>query len=263
MFKKLSFIILSLFLLTACATKEDQKKIIKVASHMEPMVDVVKIAAEEIKKEGYEIELVNVSDNIQANAALQEKSIDANFFQHEPFMQDFNESHDANLKAIAGIYDAIVGFYSHSIDRIEDLEKGMTVGIPNDYSNQARALDILDDHGIIRLKEGLDHSASLKDIEENPYELIFHELDLLSLTHAFEDVDLLYNYPTYIAKIGLKPKDDALLIENSDHYYAISLVAREDNQDSEEILALKKAMTSQAVKDFLEKEHHESLIPSF
>lgn len=263
MFKKITMLFMTLLLLGACSQQKTESKTIKVASHMEPMVDVVEIAAEEVKKDGYEIELVNVSDNVQANAALQEKSIDANFFQHAPFMQAYNESHDANLVAITPIYDAIVGFYSHSINDIKDLKKGMTVGIPNDYSNQARALDILADHQIITLKEGLDHSASLKDIVENPYELEFQEVDLLSLTHAYEDVDLLYNYPTYIAKIGLTPKKDAVLLENSDHYYAISLVAREDNKDSEEIAVLKKAMTSQAVKDFLEKNHSETLIPSF
>lgn len=263
MIKKLSIVLLSLGLLSACSGKKEEDNLIRVASHTEPMTDVVEIAKEEIKKDGYEIELVLVSDNRQPNVALNDKEVDANFFQHLPHMEDFNKSVDGTLVGITPIYDAIVGYYSNSINDIKDLKKGAKVAIPNDDANQARALAILDDHNIIRLKDGVSHSASTDDIVENPLELEFIKVALLSLNQAFEEVDLVYNYPTYIGKLGLTPLEDALLIENSDSFYSISLVAREDNKDSDKIKALKKAMTSEAVREFLTEDHKATLVPSF
>lgn len=259
--KKITAVLIVLLLISGCGQK-NKENVIKVASHMEPMTDVVKVAAEEIKESGYEIELVSVSDNKQANVALNDGEVDANFFQHVPFMEAFNEGANGKLVGIAPIYDAKVGFYSKTMTDIKDLEKGAKVAIPNDDANQARALLILQDNKLITLNPDKVRDARIEDVIDNPYELDFIGVDLLTLTHAYDEVDLLFNYPTYIGKIGLKPSD-ALLLENSDTYYSISLVAREDNKDSEKIKALRKAMQSDAVKEFLETEHNETLIPSF
>ncbi|CAM3682029.1 MetQ/NlpA family ABC transporter substrate-binding protein [Erysipelothrix urinaevulpis] len=263
MIKKISVVLFTLVLLTACSGAKKEDKVIKVASHMEPMTDVVNIAKEELAKEGWELELVNVSDNRQPNVALNDKEIDANFFQHIPHMEDFNKSVDGTLVGVTPIYDAIVGFYSKTYDKIEDVEKGAKVAIPNDPANEARALAILADHKIITLNDTDIRKVTTEDILENPLELEFIKVKLLTLTQAYEDVDLVYNYPTYIGKIGLTPKKDAVLIENSDSYYAISLVAREDNKDSDKIKALTKAMTSDAVRSFLVEDHDATLVPSF
>ncbi|HEY4537160.1 MAG TPA: MetQ/NlpA family ABC transporter substrate-binding protein [Erysipelothrix sp.] len=259
--KKLSVLLLALLVLTACGQKNDEK-IIKVASHMEPMTDVVKVAAEEIKASGYEIELINVSDNKQANVALNDGEVDANFFQHVPFMEAFNTATNGQLVGIAPIYDAKVGFYSKTFNSKDEIKEGAKVAIPNDDANQARALLILQDHKLLTLTPGKVRDARIEDIVDNPLNLEFVDVDLLTLTHAYEEVDMVFNYPTYIGKIGLKPAD-ALMLENSDTYYSISLVAREDNKDSDKIKALTKAMQSEAVKNFLETEHGDTLVPSF
>ncbi|WP_159639192.1 MetQ/NlpA family ABC transporter substrate-binding protein [Erysipelothrix anatis] len=265
MFKKLLVSSLALLVLTACGTtakdsKED--KVIKVASHMEPMTTVVTIAGEVLAKDGYTVELVPVSDNAAANIALNNKEIDANFFQHVPFMTMFNAANNGTLVGVQPIYDAIVGFYSKTVSDIKDLPVDAKIAIPNDQVNQARALMMLEAAGLINLN-GKTHDATLKDVAATSYQFI--EVDLLTLTQAYDEVDLVYNYPTYIKALGLTPKQDALILETSGStHYAISLVAREDNKDSEKINKLKEAMTSKEVKDFLtNEENSKTLAPAF
>lgn len=243
--------------------KED--KVIKVASQAPPMTDVVEVAAKEAKKDGWTIELVQVNDNIQYNELLKNEEVDANFAQHEPYMTKFNQEKEANLVAIQKIYNAKVGFYSKEYKQNEDIPDGAKVAIPSDVSNEGRALAILADQGFITLADGVGFNGTLKDIKDNPKQLEFMSVDLLNLAEAYSEpnVALVYNYPTYIAKIGLKPSDALFLEKNIDERFAISLVAREDNQESDKINELKKAMTSDAVKEFLEKEHADTLTPAF
>lgn len=247
------------------AEVEKENKIIRVASHMPPMTDVVKIAGEVIEKEGYEIELVQVNDNIQYNELLMAKEVDANFAQHEPFMDKFNQEKNGDLVLIQKIYNAKVGFYSKNYTSIEEIPDGAKIALPSDVSNEGRALAILDEQGVIQLKEGVGFEGTLKDIEENPKNFEWLSIDLLNLAEAYneQDIAMVYNYPTYIAKVGLTPKDALLLEKTVDDRFAISLVAREDNQNSEKIKALKAAMTSDEVKNFLETEHSETLTPAF
>ncbi len=246
-------------------SKPKEEKVIKVASQAPPMTDVVEVAAREAKKDGWKVELVQVNDNIQYNELLKNKEIDANFAQHEPYMQKFNQEKEANLVAIQKIYNAKVGFYSKDYKDVKDIPNGAKIAIPNDISNEGRALAMLNDQGLITLKSDVGFEGSLKDIEKNDKNLEFVAIDLLNLAEAYneKDIALVYNYPTYIAKIGLKPADALFLEKTVDERFAISLVAREDNQESKEIKALKKAMTSIAVKDFLEKEHNDTLTPAF
>lgn len=250
---------------TAKSSESKQEKVIKVASQTVPMTDVVEVAAKEAEKDGWKIELVTVNDNIQYNELLNNKEVDANFAQHEPFMMKYNSEKKGNLVAIQKIYNAKVGFYSKDYDNVADIPDGAKVAIPNDVSNEGRALAILEEEGLIKLKDGVGFEGTLKDIEENDKNLEFMSIDLLNLAEAYneKDVALVYNYPTYIAKIGLKPADALILEKTIDERFAISLVAREDNKDSEEIKALKKAMTSSAVKEFLEKDHSDTLTPAF
>lgn len=264
MFKKILVMSTVLFLLVGCSPKETSDKVINIASHTEPMTTVIEIAAKQLEEEGYEVNLIKVSDNTAGNTALNNKEVDANFFQHVPFMESFNQAHNGNLVGITPIYDAIVAYYAKDIESIEDIPMGAKVGLPNDLNNQARALLLLEQEGIIELKTPGSETSTLDDVVENPLNLDFYPVDLLTLTNAYEDVDLLFNYPTYIGNIGLTPLKDALLVEKSTSYFAISLVAREDNKDSEKIKALKAAMTSDAVKEFLTNETNaQTLVPSF
>src|SRR5690625_5059486 len=226
MFKRnLCFILLGVmvFALAACGNGEEETEEetdgaasedteIQVASQTIPMTDVVEIAGEAIE-EPYSVEMIEVADNIQDNEALLNEEVDANFAQHEPFMEMFNEERDGNLVAIQPIYNAIVGYYSPVYDSIEDIEDGAEVAIPSDATNEARALMILEQHDLITLADDVTYSATVDDIEENPRDFTFTHVDLLNLTSSYEDgVELVFNYPTYIDSIGLTP-DDAVFLE--------------------------------------------------
>lgn len=233
-------------------TEEEVPTTLEVAAHLPPMTDIIEIAADVIA-EPYSIELNEVTDNVQYNEAVQHKESYASFAQHEPYMEDYNEANDGNLVAIQTIYDPIVGFYSPVYDSVEDIEEGSEVGIPNDVSNEARALLVLEEQGLIVLNKDTNPvKVSVDDITENPLNLEFTHLDLLNLTAAYEDgVDLIFNLPTYIANIGLTP-DDALFLEDPDNtLFALIVAIHEDNLDNDATQALLDAFTSQEVYDYL------------
>ncbi|MCH8564298.1 MetQ/NlpA family ABC transporter substrate-binding protein [Nesterenkonia sp. LB17] len=262
-------VVLALFATAACSSEpgdaEGDDTLIQVASHTTPMTDVVEAAAEVAEEDGYTIELVEVSDNVQYNRLLADGEVDANFAQHQPYMEAYNAEHDAELAVVQPIYNARVGFYSRDYDSMEEIPDGAQVALPNDESNEGRALAILADQGLITLAEGVGFEGTLEDIEENPKDLEWVQVDLLNLTSAYEEdgIAAVFNYPTYIASLGLTPQDAIAVEENIDERFAISLVAREGDLDSEKIEALERAMTSDEVREFLIEEHDETLMPAF
>lgn len=248
-----------ILVLTACSTKNNnsnesskEDKTIKVAAHITPMTDMLELAKEELQKEGYTLEIVKVSDNVQANVALSNKEIDANFFQHKPFMDQYNEKNGTNLVAVQPIYNSIPAYYSKTLKDVKDIKDGGDVAIPSDASNMTRALRLLAHSGLITLNDPNSYNVSVKDIKDNPKHLKFTEIGLLNLSDAYEEKDLIFNYPSYIAKLSLTPMKDGLLMEEKgDFTYAGVLVAREDNKDSEKVQAVKKALTSEKIKNFI------------
>lgn len=262
-------VVLALFATAACSPGESGAEgddtLIQVASHTTPMTDVVEAAAEVAEADGYTIELVEVSDNVQYNRLLADGEVDANFAQHEPYMQAYNAEHDAELTIVQPIYNARVGFYSRDYESVEEIPDGARIALPNDESNEGRALAILADQGLITLAEGVGFEGTLADVEENPRDLEWVQVDLLNLTSAYDEdgIAAVFNYPTYISSLGLTPEDAIAVEENIDERFAISLVARESDLDSEKIEALQRAMTSDEVRDFLIEEHDETLMPAF
>lgn len=241
-----------------------EDNVLKVASHLPPMTDIVEIAAEVIA-EPYSIELVEVSDNIQYNEALLNDEVFANFAQHAPFAEIFNQEKDGDLVAIQPVYNAILGFYSPTLESIEDLTDGAEVAIPSDITNESRALFILESYDLIALDEEAGLFPTVDNITENPHNLEFLHVDLLNLTGAYEDgVDLVFNYPTYIASIGLTPADAVLLEEDDENKFALQVIIREGNVDTDAAKALQAAFASPEVYEFLEKLAEEGhLEPAF
>lgn len=246
-------------------TDETEPTTLVVASTMPPMTDIVEIAAENIA-EPYKIEIMEVSDNVQYNEAVQHEEAYASFSQHEPFMEQYNDANDGDLVAIQTIYDPIVGYYSPVYNSIDEIEDGAEIAIPSDKSNETRALLVLAEQGLIELDENVAPiDVTLQDVTDNPHDFKFTSIDLLNLTAAYEDgVELVFNLPTYIASAGLTP-DDALFLESEDNdLFALTVVVREENEDAEATQALVDAFTSQAVYDFLtELSEVNHLYPSF
>ncbi|WP_114571955.1 MetQ/NlpA family ABC transporter substrate-binding protein [Exiguobacterium flavidum] len=236
---------------------------LKVASLIKPMTEILDLVKPELKKEGINLEVVVLSDNVQPNSALAAKEVDANFFQHVPYMEEFNRNNDADLVPVEPIYFANYGVYSKQYKSIDKLPKGAVIAIANDVSNIDRSLSMLAQHGEIKLKEKTGPYYTMKDITENKKGYKFKEVDLLMLARLYDDADAVVMTPAYAAPLGLTPKKDALLTEGVENDFAITLVARKDNADSEAIKKLAEAMTSPEVKKFLEENYDETAIPAF
>ncbi|WP_413320642.1 MetQ/NlpA family ABC transporter substrate-binding protein [Agrococcus sp. 1P02AA] len=225
---------------------------IRVAATVTPMTDAVEAAAAVIE-EGYEVELVPVNDYVQPNVLLQHSEIDANLVQFEGFMEEFNAANGAELEVVQPVYATVVAFYSKTLDDLQELPEGGRLAIPNDVSNAGRALQMLADEGLIELDPAAERFAARpSDIIANPRDLQITQIDLLQLNTAYDEMDAVFNLPSFARQLGLTPQDDGLAIEQ-DPAFEVSLVARPDNADSPEIAALVRALTSDHVREVLEE----------
>lgn len=240
-----------------------QEVTLKVASLIPPMTEVLELVKPQLKAEGINLDIQILSDNVQPNNALANKEVDANFFQHVPYMEEYNANNGSELVAVQPIYHAIFGAYSKRYKSIEELPEGATIAVANDPSNLGRSLVMLEKHGLIKLKDGVGIKSTTSDIVENAKNYKFQEVDLLMLARTLDDVDMVVMTPAYAKPLGLTPKKDALITEGTDSEFAITLVARKDNADSEAIRKLAKAMTGPEVKKFFEDNYDEIAIPAF
>lgn len=270
-FKKSLILLMAFIFLTACAKKDEatttestnnqtkELEVIKVASHVPPMITILELIQDDLESAGYKLEIVTVSDNVQANVALQNKEVNANFFQHKLFMEMYNQANKTEFAVVTPIYDAYVSFYGKDLKSIDDLKDGASVAIPSDPTNMTRALRLLASKNIITLNDPASYNVTVADIKENPKNLVFAEIGLLNLNEAYNEKDIIFNYPTYIAKINLKPLENGLILEEgNDNTFAISLISNKADLESDKIKALKEAITSEEVKNFINenlKEH--------
>lgn len=240
-------------LLGSCSSgAQDDTVTLKVAAHAPPMTDVVVAAADAIE-EGYEIELVEVADYVQPNVMLQNGELDANFMQHESFMEEFNDANEATLVLVQPVYETVVAFYSREYSSLTDLPEDAKVAIPADRSNMGRALELLQTEGLVTLDEGIEpFAADVRDIVDNPRNIQITTLDLMNLNAAYEESDAVFHLPSFVRQIGLTPDDDGIAVER-DHRFAVGLVTRDEDQDSPETEVLKRAFTSDAVAEVLEE----------
>jgi len=236
---------------------------LKVATLIPPMTEVLDIVKPMLKEDGINLEILVLTDNVQPNNALANKEVDANFFQHVPYMNQYNEANGSELVAVQPIYNAIYGAYSKKYKKIEDLPVGATIAMANDPSNIGRSLVMFEKGGLIKLTEGVGIKATQADIIENKKNFKFKEVDLLMLARTIDDVDLVAMTPAYAKPLNLTPKKDALITEGDDSDFVITLVARKDNVDSEPIQKLAKRMTSPEVKQFFKDNYDEIAVPAF
>ncbi|WP_066900177.1 MetQ/NlpA family ABC transporter substrate-binding protein [Streptobacillus notomytis] len=258
MFKK----ILLFFTILFSTLTFSNDKVIKIAAAGYPMNEIVKIAAMDLEKQGYDVQISLLTDYVTANIGLNAKEFDANFHQHEPFMQIFNDRNNGTLVKVKPIYDVHVGFYSRKIKSKSQVPMGAKVAVPSDPTNQDRALRILEKEGFIKLakKTGLNN---LSDVRDNIRGLKITPVAIPALVQAYQEFDLSFNWPSHMLKIGVKVKDALLLEKTDDSRFAVMLAAREDNKDSQKIKDLTKAMTSEKVRKFLLENYKEEGYPVF
>lgn len=228
-----------------------------------PHADILKFIAPKLKEEGVELEVKEFTDYVQPNVQLYEKELDANYFQHQPYLDEQNAQNGFDLVPVVGVHVEPFGAYSNKYKSADEIPDGAKVAIPNDPTNGGRALLLLQKQGLIKLKDDAGITATRKDIVENPKNLKIIEADAAMLPRQLAEVDLALINTNYALEAKLNPTKDALFIEDKDSPYTNILVARPDNKDSDAIQKLAKALTSDEVRTFINDTYQGALVPVF
>jgi len=236
---------------------------LKVGATPVPHADILKVVQPLLQEKGIELEIVEFNDYVQPNTQLYEKELDANFFQHKPYLEQFNADKGYDLAVVAGIHIEPFGAYSRKVKKTEELQEGARVAIPNDPSNGGRALALLEANGLIALKEGVGVAGTVADITDNPKKLKFTEVEAATLPRVLDEVDLALINTNYALEAELVPTKDALLMEGADSPYVNILAARQDNKDSGAIRTLAETMQSPEVRTFIEETYKGAVVPAF
>ena len=257
-------LLICLGLILAFATQAvaaDSKKIVVGVTPF-PHKDIMVIARPLLEKEGYTLEIKEFTDYVQPNVNLAEKHLDANFFQHIPYLENMAKERKMPLTWVAKVHIEPLGLYSKKIKSLEELQKGDTIAVPNDPTNGARALRLLEKHGLFKFKDG--ELITARDMTENPRDLKLIELEAAQLPRTLVDVKAAVINTNFASEAGLVPSRDAIIIEDKDSPYANVIAVREDDKDSPAIKALVKAVTSPEVKEFIIKNlEPRGIVPAF
>lgn len=258
-------LVLALALLAGCGKKEEAKKI-KVGASPAPHAEILKVAKDELKKAGYELEIVEFQDYVKPNKAVEDGEIDANFFQHLPYLKEFNKENKTHVVSVGTVHYEPLGIYKGSKKKLTELKKGDKIAVPNDTTNEARALLLLQDNGVLKLKKGAGLTATKKDIVKNKYGVEIYEVEAAAVPRNLKETAFSVINGNYALNAKLTSKD-AVAYEKSDSQaakeYANILAVKEGNKKSDSVKALVKAVQSDAVKEFIEKKYKGAVIPKF
>jgi D-methionine transport system substrate-binding protein len=261
-------IVLSAILLVGCGgnTEEEAAKVIKVGATPSPHAEILEAIRDDVEAAGYELEIIEFQDYILPNTSLESGELDANFFQHQPYLTDFNENNDTDLVSVGAVHYEPLGLYKGSKSAIADLEAGDKIAVPNDTTNEARALQLLQAEGIITLKDGVGLEATKIDIVENPYDIEIVELEAAVIPRSLPDLALAVINGNYALSADIT-SDDAIAYEAADseaaEKFANVIAVKAGNEDSEKSKVLYEAITSEAVRAFIEDTYKGAVLPTF
>lgn len=254
-------VILTLGLLAGCGAKESANEKLVVGASAVPHAEILENLKDDLADLGYDLEVTIFNDYVLPNKALSEGQLDANFFQHIPYLEEMNTNENLGLTWTVKVHIEPMALYSEKITSLEELEDGASIAIPNDATNGSRALKLLAANDLITLKD--TEVASVLDILENPKNLQFTELDAPALPRTLVDVDAAVINTNYAIAADLNPLEDALLIESGESPYANVLAVREADKDSEKTKALNKVLNSEKTKSFIEDKYKGTIFPAF
>ncbi|HCO28643.1 MAG TPA: metal ABC transporter substrate-binding protein, partial [Lachnospiraceae bacterium] len=258
---------LTLVTFTACGTTtadkggttEKELKTIVVGATPSPHAEILKQVQPILKEEGYNLEIKEYTDYVQPNLAVDNGDLEANYFQHITYLEGFNEENKTHLVSVGSVHYEPFGIYAGKTKSLDELKDGATVAVPNDTTNEARALLLLEQEGLIQLKEGAGLNATKNDIEENTKNLKIIEAEAAQIPHSLQDVDIAVINGNYALGAGLNVGKDALAIEDSGsesvQAYKNVLVVKEGNEDKEEVKALIKALQSEEIQTFMKENY--------
>lgn len=246
-------------------TVTESRGTITVAASPTPHAEILAEAAKILEKEGWKLEVTEFEDYVQPNLVVEDGDIDANYFQHTPYLDNFNEEKGTHLVSIAGVHYEPFGIYPGTKASLDDIEKGDTIAVPNDTTNEARALLLLQDNGIIKLKEGAGLNATVLDIEENPYDIKIQELEAAQVSRVKDEVAYVVLNGNYALEAGFSVAKDSIAYEKSDSdaakTYVNILVVKEGNENNEGLQALAKVLKSDEIKEYINNTYDGAVVP--
>ena len=279
--KKITSLILALVLafslvsLSACGDKAtDDKnsdsaddKVITVGASATPHAEILEQVKQVLADEGYELKIVTYDDYVLPNQALADGTLDANYFQHKPYLDSFNAKNGTSLVSVGAIHYEPFGIYPGKSNDLANIADGATIAVPNDTTNEARALQLLAAQGIITVRDGAGLTATVNDIEENPHNVKIQEIEAAQLPRTVQDVDFAVINGNYAIEAGFSVGKDALATEDAPseaaQTYANVLVVKEGNENSPAIQALLAALQSDKVRDYINETYDGAVVPIF
>ena len=242
-----------------------EKGTIKVAASATPHAEILEEAKPILEKEGWDLEVTIFDDYVQPNLVVESGDFDANYFQHIPYLDNFNEEQGTHLVNAGGIHYEPFGIYPGTKKTLDDLEDGDTIAVPNDTTNEARALLLLQDNGVITLKDGAGLEATVKDIEENPKNIQIEELEAAQVSRVKDEVAFVVLNGNYALQAGYSVSKDSIAHETSDSEAAktyVNIIAvKEGNEDNEAVKALVDVLKSDEIKDYINETYDGAVVP--
>lgn len=258
--------VLSSAILVGCGGNGTDEKVIKVGASPSPHAEILEQIKDKVEAQGYTLEIVEYNDYVLPNTAVESGELDANFFQHTPYLDDFNTNNGTHIVSAALIHFEPLGVYSQKVASLSELKEGAKIGVPNDTSNEARALLLLEANGLITLKEGAGVTATVNDIVSNPLNLQITEIEAAQLPLSLPDLDAAVINGNYAISAGLD-MSKAIAVEESSSVaattYANLVGVKEGNENSEKIQVLINALKSEEVRTFIQNEYAGAVVPVF
>ena len=251
-------------LLLSCAKKENQQNVLTVAASPEPHKAILELVVADLAKENITLKITEFTDYVTPNDAVETGEQDANFFQHVPYMESFNKEHGYHLASVGAVHIEPLALYSQKYTSLSELKSGDMIAIPNDPTNEARALLLLAAQNIITLRADAGLAATPQDITENPLKLVFREIEAATLPRILADVAAAVINGNYAIPAGLSASKDGLLVEGKDSPYANVIAVKQGNENDPRIQALLKALQSDKVRAYIiEKYPNGEVVPAF
>lgn len=248
-------VLLLAFSLFASGAPEAASNKIVVGATPEPHAEMLNLVKEEMAKQGYELVVQEFTDYVTPNTALEDGQLDANFFQHIPYMNSFNTEKGYHLANAGGIHIEPLALYSRKYKALADIPAGAQIAIPNDPTNEGRALLLLESAGLIKLADSSNLESTVLDVKENPKNLKITEIEAASLPRVLDDVDAAVINGNYAIPAGLSATKDGLFVEGSDSPYVNIIAVKAGNENKPAIVALVKALQSQTIKDWVAQKY--------
>ncbi len=248
---------------TTAAEQNTEAELLRIGLSPAPHAAIVEQIVPLLEAEGVKLEIIEYTDYVIPNNALAEGEIDANYFQHIPYFEDFITANKLDLENLGGVHIEPMGVFSTKINSLDELQDGDEVMIPNDPTNAGRALLLLQAQGVIKLKDGGSVTSTEADVSENPKNLKFTALEAAAIPKSYEDVSIAVINGNYAIDNGLNPVEDSIAIEGKDSPYVNIVAVRKGDAQKEKFQKLIKALQSDIVKEFIEKTYDGSVVPAF